>query len=99
MRQRARQVTTTLILATALTFNAGCMKAPRGETLMGDKPKTPVVLRDAQEEVTLPRRTLDAVPVPTGKKDAEGEIKKEKFDYPHLRTKERKRTTPNLEFK
>ena len=77
LRQKARQITTTLLLATAL-INFGCMKAPRGETIMGEKPKTPVVLRDAQEEVKSPKRALDVVPQKTEKvkvtKTPEGDI-------------------------
>lgn len=96
-RQRARQITTTLILATALTFTGGC-KPPIHGDIMADKPKTPVVLRDAQEEVRTPKRMLDAVPVVTEKKDAEGETKKEKLKHHDMGFKDHKKVVP-LEFK
>lgn len=95
---RVRPVIATLLLATALT-TFGCMRSPKGETIMADKPsRASVVLRDAQEEVKSPKRMLDAVPVLQKKEEVKEETKKEEFAPRKATLKEKpKRIGPRLQ--
>lgn len=78
-RQIARPIAT-LLLATALVIS-GCKSPLHNHDLMVDKPsKTPVVLRDAQEEVKDGRRASDILPVPQKKEEVKKETKKEKIE-------------------
>ncbi len=98
-RQLVRPIVT-LLLATALT-TFGCMRSPKGETLMANKPsRASVVLRDAQEEVRSPKRMLDAVPVPQKTEEVKaGETKEEKEFVPRKATLKEKpiRKCPRLQ--